>query len=561
MKYISKYKLLFIIAIIVCCCGIILAIALPGNKKITVINENLKSIAFKHDSTWKLKENKDNLIVLKHNSDSQIKIQITEINNDFKYSSIDELVDELLYGIQNQNKSYKLISKNNEVITNNHYNSYKFLYENDEEQVMVIAYKIGDKLVSIIYEASNDYFDILLDSVHSIVNSISIKDDDYTLRNSVQMNLSDIKYSSGGNIDNLIKGTKKYKTATNNYLVEYSIPDIFKLWMIDSTVGHYEYSTEDSKKIEITASVYKVNIYEMFDTERAGSVYSSYSYYRDNTDGSMSNFKEVLSKLNGKYDGYIYRCSYNDTGYSYDDKFEKHEYTRNNEIARVIYALDNNHIFDIEIKTTGLPITKKLIDSIKIDSVTNYSSYVLNEKEGNNIVGTLKTFSDYKRDKITNIKLLIPDKYEEYDSVSNSIYASRYYRINYDEEYDLYDYEIEFKLDNTVSSFEEVCKSRVDIVNSIYVKSTYGKSQNLTFTKKMTINGKEFYIYDGGYTDRSGVMLQTGNRKYYYVNKKMLFYKVSDKLFITITIDGNDKAITDKVLEEVTNFTINEENV
>ncbi len=550
----NRNRVIIIIVFILLVVGMIYLL-LPSRGKITVINEDLKTVVFKHDSNWKLKQKDDNLILLKNVGGSQLKIQITTINNDYRYSSIDELVDELNYNIQDQNKSYKLISKKKGTVTANMYNSYKFLYENNDEQAMVVVYKIGDKLISYIYEASNDYFDILLDSVHSIINSLSIKDESYELGDSVKLNIEDISYASNSDLDNLLTDTNIYKIASNNYLVEYEIPSIFKVTsMVSSSNGYYEYKKDYQNKINMTFYITgNSNIYKYFDTDRL-NIYSKCSYYRDNESGDYSNYKEVVSKYDSKYDSYIYRCSY-------DYKPSYSETTTKGEKIYLLFAISNNQTLVIEIESNNIPVTKKMLDMIKIKSVTNYSSYILNIKDGNNLVGELKEFTDYNYNKIRTVKLLIPDKYKEVEGLSDNIYEHRSYRLNYDETYDLYDYEINYQLDSSVAAYDEkTMKSRIDSINSIYVKSTYGKAQNLTFTKKITLNGKEFYMYDGGYTTRSGVLLEK-SRKDYYKYMKVLFYIVSDKSAVEITINGNDKKITDSILKEVTNFTINEESV
>ena len=48
------------------------------------------------------------------------------------------------------------------------------------------------------------------------------------------------------------------------------------------------------------------------------------------------------------------------------------------------------------------------------------------------------------------------------------------------------------------------------------------------------------------------------NRKRYYVNKKILFYEMSDKGNLYIEISGNGKDITNEIINELVNFTIEE---
>ena len=116
----------------------------------------------------------------------------------------------------------------------------------------------------------------------------------------------------------------------------------------------------------------------------------------------------------------------------------------------------------------------------------------------------------------------------------------------------IYDYTVHYEL--TTLSDESVIKT----TNSVYIRSTYGESHELTYSGNMTINGKEFKVYDGGYTDISGIMFTNINRKRYYVNKKILFYEMSDKGNLYIEISGNGKDITNEIINELVNFTIEE---
>ena len=173
----------------------------------------------------------------------------------------------------------------------------------------------------------------------------------------------------------------------------------------------------------------------------------------------------------------------------------------------------------------------------------------------------MQRFKDYNKDNIELITLKVPDKYEEVDKNDN-IYLKRDYGWNYDEDMKIYDYTVHYEL--TTLSDESVIKT----TNSVYIRSTYGESHELIYSGNMTINGKEFKVYDGGYTDISEFferlsfkeeMLFTNiNRKRYYVNKKILFYEMSDKGNLYIEINGNGKDITNEIINELINFTIEE---
>ena len=305
----KNYKLTIVTALIVLLVGFCFLVILSLSTR----NSSLKKVdeeyySFQYDRTWKLKQKKKDLIMLKHKSGSKITIQISELTNESKYSSIDDLIDELSYTIQDQNKSYKLISKKEEILTNSNYDGYSLLYENDKEQVMVSTYKKSDKLVTIRYEAINTYFDILLDSVHNIINHLNIKDKKFDLKNAIKLETKNITYNKNDKFDKKISNNETYEISSNNYYVKYSIPNNFSRTAIDSTIGMFKLKYEE-ENISLTVNIYNRNIYEYLDKEES-SVYNNYSYYHEKGNDDYSNFKESISKLDGNLLGYIYKNSY-----------------------------------------------------------------------------------------------------------------------------------------------------------------------------------------------------------------------------------------------------------
>ena len=549
----KRYKITIITALVVLLigiCGLVIFNSFTKNSSIKKVNED--RYAFQYDTTWKLKEKKEDSIVLKHNSGSRVTIQITELADEYRYATIDELIDELIYNIQKQNNNYKLISKKEDKLTKYEFNGYKLLYENEKEQVMVNLYKKSDKLVSIRFEANNDYFDILLDSVHNIVYNLDIKDKKFNLKNNIKLDTSEVEYSKSDKVDNVLKDSETFEISKNHYLVEYSLPSNFMRRNFDSTLSQFDFKVDDDGSMDLVVDIYNRNIYEYLDKEETINVYKNYSYYHKDGETDYSDFKETLTKLGGKYVGYIYKNSFlYNKAFKYDKDFKRQEYKRQDENVELIYALDNNHTLVMKIKSTGLPITQKLINMIKITNSTNYASYVKGEKAGNFLIGRLQRFTDYNKDKIDLITIKVPDKYEEVDKNDN-IYLKRDYGWNYDEDMNVYNYNVHYEL--TTLSAESVIKT----INSVYVKSTYGESHKLTYSGNLKINSKEFKVYDGGYTDISGIMFTNINRKKYYVNKKVLFYEMSDKGNLYIEISGNGKDITNEIINELVNFTIEE---
>ena len=190
---------------------------------------------------------------------------------------------------------------------------------------------------------------------------------------------------------------------------------------------------------------------------------------------------------------------------------------------------------------------------IKIVESKNYSSYVKIEKEGNNLIAKLKQFADYNNDKVNLVTIKVPDKYEEVDKKQNR-YEKRNYAYGYNEKLEVPNYNIEYSL----STFS--ADSAISIMD-ISIKTSYGPSKKLTYIGKKTYNGKEFKIYEGGYTDISGVMFTSVNRNKYYVYKKALCYEMQNNGSFCVEIDGNDIKITDEIINELTNFSVSEEEV
>ena len=54
------------------------------------------------------------------------------------------------------------------------YEGYQVLYEDGEEQCLVTIYKKDNILLFITFNASSEYFDILIDNVETILDSIEI---------------------------------------------------------------------------------------------------------------------------------------------------------------------------------------------------------------------------------------------------------------------------------------------------------------------------------------------------------------------------------------------------
>lgn len=544
----KKYK--FIIIILLCIIIVSIGIIIFFSFESTPIKEFKNDYySFIYDNSWNIYEKKDKEITLKHSSESSLHIEIIDLEDDYKYLSIEDILDELLYDIEKQNTKFKLISKNKDSITKNQYDGYKMLYENDHTQAMVVVYKKSDKLIIFTYESTNDYFDILLDSVHNIIYYFDTVEQSFELSHHLNLEESQIKYESSNTVTFLLDKTKQDEIAYNNYHVKYTIPNNFETNGLNSTNAYYVFKELKDGDITMSINIRNVNIYEMLDHEEKSNIYSKWNYYQNNED--YSNFQESIMKFKSDYESYIYKNSYYyDKSFTYDEYLNTNYTSEIRENIMLLYALDKNHVLIIEISSSKVSIPKELIDMIKIDSSENYSSFITSTKNDSYIISNLKRFTNSTNKTVEEITLKIPSRYKEIDKNKN-IYESRYYNLDYNEKMDVYNYEIEYSLTGTHDKIDDQLK-----LIHIYFKTSYGNPKYLNYSGDQIINNKKFQIYDGGYTDISGIMFTTTNRIKYYVNIKVLFYELKNGGFLVIKIQGNGTEISDELLNELTNFEI-----
>lgn len=550
----KKYKIAIIIALSILLIGILCLILfnILSSKSIAL---NEKNYNLKYDSSWKVKEKKDNYISLNHKSSkSLLKIEIITLDKEYKYTDIDDLIDEIIYNVDEQNKNYKLISKQKDTFTKYEFKGYKLLYETEAEQTMIMTFKKSDKLIVASYEAKNKYFDMLLDSVQNIVYNFNTADETFELKNSIKKESSKISYSKSEDLDKIITKNKEYEIAHNNYKVIYEVPSVFELNDFNTESNYFNLKGYDKGQMTISTYIYNKNVYEYLNKDNLVNVYENYKMYKKDKD--ISDFKEQVSELDSKYsDSYIYKNSYKTNAIKHNDKLEAESYKRTDENIELIYSLNRNHILIVVIDSEGIPITKKLIDSIKIKSVANYSSYTKNKVENGYRIAELQKYIDYKKEKVNNIIIKLPEDYKEIDRTTNNLYSERYFGLNYDEKEELYDYVIHYKFSTT----KDVAKN-VELLNAKF-KDSYGECNNYQQVGDVTINDKQFIEYVGGYTDLGGIPFTNINRYKYYVHYKALFYKLNDESYLIIEILGNGKEISDDIVNQATNFEAKEKNI
>lgn len=538
----KEYKLAIIIALLIIILGSISTIIYLKLNNIEIKEFINEYYSFNYNSSWKIKDKNEKSILLVHNKDATLNIEIVTLVDEYKYLAIDDVLEELLYNIEKQNEDYSLLYKESAYITKNNYEGYKMLYENGENQAMVVVCKKLDTLIIFKYEATNNYFDILLDSVQNIIYTFNSIDKQFELSYKLNVDTTEINWNTNEEITSGLKDIQNHEIAYKNYLVNYSLPKNFELINIDSTSGYFDYKGLSNGNITLKTNVYNTNIYEYI--EKDGSLYNSYKYKREGED--YSNFQENIKQmeLENKI-GYIYKNSYTYEGYSNNKNYEE---------VVLVYELDTNHIFTVNIEATKVAIPEELVSKIKINSSKNYASYVNNNTENGNLICELKEFTDYQKDKVQVITLKVPEKYKEIDKGYYNIYTHRNYGLNYNEDIEIYEYDIEYEVYSSI-------ESKLNILNSNYNShSNKGEYKKIEYKETITLNGKNFDIYEGGYTDISGALFSEIGREYYYVNSTVLFYKLDTGKVLSIDIKGNGVKISDDILNELTNFDIEIKN-
>lgn len=550
----KKYKLAVIICLGIIAVGVVgLIVLLNVIDSSSLKTFNSDNYTFSYDAGWKINKELDSAVVLEHDNGSKLSMELIALQDDYKYLLIDDLIDEVLYDIGYQNDNFNLLYKEKTLITKNSYDGYKLLYENADDQVMVIIGKCSDKLLLFIYESGHNYFDMLLDSVYGIVHDFTVVEEKFDLKYNVKLDTSDISYGKAENIVNLLDMSKEYFVASHNYYVEYSVPINFKRSSIDSSSGHFNFDDLDNSSITLSVNIYNMNIYEYLDKNKSVNVYSEWSLYKNHSD--YSKFQESVSKMTGEYLGYVYKNSYYyDKALSWNDDFEVDTVSQLRENVVLMYELDKNHIILFKLSSSNVAIPKELINMIKINSFKNYASYIMSEKKNGYIISKLQRLLNGDNENIEQVTLVIPDKYKEIDKgsiMSVNLFGQRNYVLGYNDKLDVANYEIEYQLSSKYFSVD----SGVEIINNSMLRS-YGEYKDLVYVGKKNVNGKDFSVYEGGYTNISGVMFTNVNRIKYYVNVKLLFYELDSGGYLMIYIKGNDLGIGDDLLTDLTNFDI-----
>ena len=158
--------------IIIFVLGLIVTLGISFSLNVSTKSFENDDFSVNYDSTWKVKKNKNELLLEHNKSKSLLSIQSKNLEENYIDTKLDVIIMDILYDIESQNEGYNLISVMDN--SSNNYECFSYLYEKDNEQVMVRVYKHNEKIIVIYYEAESKYFDIVLDSVDSILDSLEI---------------------------------------------------------------------------------------------------------------------------------------------------------------------------------------------------------------------------------------------------------------------------------------------------------------------------------------------------------------------------------------------------
>ena len=165
----NKWKILVFVLVLLVLSLVIYFVA----RRVSFSKKEYKGTYYKvvYDDSWKSKVSDGNLTLTHKKSKGTIEFHYKLLDNNLIDTNLEDIISDILTSLNEQNKDFKMISK---VYNNEKYDSFQVLYEDDKDQCMINIYKQDNVLIIISYNNSNDYFDIVLDSVDSILDSIEI---------------------------------------------------------------------------------------------------------------------------------------------------------------------------------------------------------------------------------------------------------------------------------------------------------------------------------------------------------------------------------------------------
>lgn len=164
-------KLRYLVIILVISLVLVFGISYSFREQIKSISNS--GITISYDNTWKIKKQNSGINLIHKKTGSELNFQIKLLDDSLMDIKLSEIITDIIDSVEKQNNEYLLINK--EYRENDNYESYSYLYEKDMEQVLVNVYKSDKRLVIVYYEANSEYYDIVLDSVDTILDSMKIE--------------------------------------------------------------------------------------------------------------------------------------------------------------------------------------------------------------------------------------------------------------------------------------------------------------------------------------------------------------------------------------------------
>ena len=119
-------------------------------------------------------KSEDNIILATAN-ESLLQVRADKYEKSKKKMTKEEIYRELEKQFHEKNAKFSFINHGNTVIGKKYIDSYEFLYETTEQQMLYIITIKDDYILRIIFTAKNKIYDIDLNKSYSIINSIELK--------------------------------------------------------------------------------------------------------------------------------------------------------------------------------------------------------------------------------------------------------------------------------------------------------------------------------------------------------------------------------------------------
>lgn len=126
-------------------------------------------IDFSND--WDVILEEDNSLYLQNENQSQIYVVTQYFDEDL---SNEEVYYQLEKDFVFNNDNYNLVNYGKTKIGKKYYNSYEYLFESDNRQLLFVVCVNDKKVTKIIYSSLEGYFDLDLEDFYNISNSLEI---------------------------------------------------------------------------------------------------------------------------------------------------------------------------------------------------------------------------------------------------------------------------------------------------------------------------------------------------------------------------------------------------